>query len=175
MRPPERSWLRDSYAGLVWATAVGFLLAFGLTWLVRQPLGEQFAGEGTQTHASSQMLAAADPARESTDSSAQAPSEQPDAADRWELVTLVMDDGSAGGEQRLELPVVESGDGDRAWLDEEAPVVPQELRVALERLGHRVDERRQLLPFTLEDGRQGHRAGGRSGVHAAQPKLSIVE
>lgn len=43
---------------------------------------------------------------------------------------------------------------DDGWLQIEPSAMPAEVQRALERMGHRVEQRRQLVPYRLEDGRQ---------------------
>jgi hypothetical protein len=67
-------------------------------------------------------------------------------------VRLVVD-GPQGAAQEIELPVVEGGSLDEL-LSGQGSAIPAEVQRALERLGHRVRQRRQLVPFDLEDGRR---------------------
>lgn len=61
---------------------------------------------------------------------------------------------AVGGPSRAaderQLPVT-AGDG---WLLVEPSAMPAEVQRALERMGHRVEQRRQLVPYRLEDGRR---------------------
>ncbi len=76
----------------------------------------------------------------------------PSHANPLDTVRLVMDDGTNGARE-VEVPF-EATSADDAWLTNRQPIVPRELRQALERMGHHVDERRQFLPVQLNDGRQ---------------------
>jgi hypothetical protein len=67
-------------------------------------------------------------------------------------VRLVVD-GPQGASQEIELPVMEGGSLDEL-LSGQGSAIPAEVQRALERLGHRVRQRRQLVPFDLEDGRR---------------------
>jgi len=144
--PAPRVTSRTSWAGLSLAMAATFLLAFGLAWTMRAPIrSTQHLADAPEVERNLSTLAVAPPIVEQNDGQGQ---------DRWGSVTLVMDDGK-NGEREVELPVVEEeGTPNDAWLTNAGPVVPRELRQAFERLGHRVDERRQLLPVQLNDGRQ---------------------
>ncbi len=138
-------------AGLPLAMAATFLLAFGLAWTMRVPSSPpQESAAAPEMGAVLSALASADrsvgrdPGRQSAGQ----------RQDRWGTVTLVMDDGQ-NGEREVELPVVEEdGNPDAEWLTNDTPVVPPELRQAFERMGHHVDQRRQLVPVQLDDGRQ---------------------
>ncbi|MEX2118610.1 MAG: hypothetical protein WD847_03295 [Pirellulales bacterium] len=67
-------------------------------------------------------------------------------------VRLVVD-GPQGASQEFELPVMEGGSLDEL-LAGQGSAIPAEVQRAFERLGHRVRQRRQLVPFELEDGRR---------------------
>jgi hypothetical protein len=54
----------------------------------------------------------------------------------------------------IRLPVRSLDDSSGGWALTEPSAVPEEVRQALERLGHRVEERRQLVPYRLDDGRR---------------------
>lgn len=61
--------------------------------------------------------------------------------------------GSTGGNE-VQVPIIE-GDGlDDDWWRRQPAALPADVRRAFERMGHQVRERRQLLPFELEDGRR---------------------
>lgn len=61
--------------------------------------------------------------------------------------------GSAGAADEIQLPVVEGQSLGDDWLHGQ-PAMPLDVQQALERLGHRVRQQRQLVPFPLEDGRR---------------------
>lgn len=71
--------------------------------------------------------------------------------DAGDKVRLVVDDPGAADE--VQLPVVEGRRPDD-WLRGQPAAMPREVQQALERLGHRVRQQRQLVPFPLEDGRR---------------------
>lgn len=54
------------------------------------------------------------------------------------------------GADEIQLPAA-AGDG---WLLVEPSAMPTDVQRALERMGHRVEQRRQLVPYRLEDGRR---------------------
>jgi hypothetical protein len=62
--------------------------------------------------------------------------------------------GLAGAAEEIRVPVRSLDDVDDGWLLAEPSAVPDEVRQALERLGHRVEQRRQLVPYRLDDGRR---------------------
>lgn len=61
--------------------------------------------------------------------------------------------GPAGAADEIQLPVVEAQSLGDDWLDGQ-PAMPLDVQQALERLGHRVRQKRQLVPFSLDDGRR---------------------
>jgi hypothetical protein len=131
-----------------WAMAATFLLAFGLAWMIRAPGSRHVtAGGDAQAPVVANLANATPRARDASRASHAAAD-----SDRMDTVRLVMDDG-AHGMREVDLPV-EDTSADDAWLSYRQPVVPRELRQALERMGHRVNERRQFLPVQLDDGRQ---------------------
>jgi len=141
----QRWWTTGS--GVSLAMAACFLVAFSLAWMIRS---QGFAGveDASVVGPAIAAVAAADSPR--------VPGIASDAAafaDRWDTVTLVMD-GGPNDQREISYPVIEGAGGDDRWLDAPEPVVSRELRDALERLGHHVDERRQFVPVDLQDGRQ---------------------
>jgi hypothetical protein len=59
-----------------------------------------------------------------------------------------------GGDGRpVDVPIFEADAVDPSWLAEAPSVIPPEVRRALERSGHMVRQRRELVPIQLEDGR----------------------
>ncbi|HEY4310135.1 MAG TPA: hypothetical protein VGN12_11845 [Pirellulales bacterium] len=141
-------WWKATNVSLPWAMAATFLLAFGLAWTIRSPEARQLVGDSDTGAPVVTKLATADPLPRNTAKKADAATD----TGRLDTVKLVMDDG-ARGQREVELPI-ESTSADDAWLTQREPIVPRELRQALERMGHRVDERRQFLPVRLDDGRQ---------------------
>lgn len=131
-----------------WAMAATFLLAFGLAWMIRAPESRHVTASGDAQAPVVANLVNAGPQERDPGRASQAAGD----SDRMDTVRLVMDDGDHGMRE-VNLPV-EGTSADDAWLSHRQPVVPRELRQALERMGHRVNERRQFLPVQLDDGRQ---------------------
>lgn len=130
------------------ATAAGLLVAFGLGWSARSGVirstGDAMQVAGMQTPRLDEVPETFDPLG----------SIDFDADPQWGMVTLSMGRDAEGNLQQIELPVLDCDATDLAALERESPVVPIELRAALERLGHRVSEQRRLVTVSLEDGRQ---------------------
>ncbi|HVU89295.1 MAG TPA: hypothetical protein VHD36_18355 [Pirellulales bacterium] len=148
IEPRRQGWWNAPSVGLPWAMAATFLVAFGLAWILRAPGARE--GMGTSGLQSPQIPTPAGSYlatdRTGSNNASARESLPPDT------VRLVMDDGTNGARE-VELPI-ETTSADDAWLTNRQPIVPRELRQALERMGHRVDERRQFLPVQLDDGRQ---------------------
>jgi hypothetical protein len=130
--------------------AASFLLAFGLGLYVR---GGWPAGGPTEPSGPASMVAKQDPAEASSLDPWRDPSRN--AASRGPLgqVRLVVG-GPNGSADELELPVVEGAAFDPELLRNRPAAVPAEVERALERMGHRVQQRRELVPLRLEDGRR---------------------
>lgn len=62
--------------------------------------------------------------------------------------------GGSAGSNEVRVPIMEGDDLDDDWWRRQPAAMPAEMRQALERLGHQVHERRQLVPFDLDDGRR---------------------
>jgi hypothetical protein len=61
--------------------------------------------------------------------------------------------GRSGAADEIHLPVTgDELDGD--WLSGQSAAMPDDVRQALERMGHRVEQQRQLVPYRLGDGRR---------------------
>jgi hypothetical protein len=72
----------------------------------------------------------------------------------WRLVTLSTPaSGSAPG-RSLRLPAIERDSLDDDWVRNLPPAIPDEVLQALVRTGHQVQQRRELVPVPLEDGRR---------------------
>lgn len=64
---------------------------------------------------------------------------------------LAVGGSSADG---IQVPVVAGDQLDGGWLLSQPSAVPEEVRRALERMGHRVEQQRRLVPYRLGDGRR---------------------
>ena len=152
--PAARPWWNVPHSGMALAAAASFLLAFGLAWYARQAtLPAPGVDEGA-----ARALAALSGANRShafpTAPQAWASSGSSAARQLPDGVTLVVNDRATGRPEEIQLPVVESSDPREVWRALEQPAVSPPLRDALERLGHHVEEHRQLVPVSLRDGRQ---------------------
>ncbi len=69
----------------------------------------------------------------------------------WQLVTLAGPDGTVG---EIKLPAIERDKLDENWLAGVPAAMPADVLRALERTGHKVRQRRELLPLRMKDGRR---------------------
>jgi hypothetical protein len=76
------------------------------------------------------------------------------AGPRWQTVRLRLGD-AAGDSQSLNVPVVEGSNLDENWVENQGSALPPNVVRMLERMGHEVQQQRQLLPIQLDDGRRG--------------------
>lgn len=149
--PSEDRW--STALGAPWALAACALVAFALGWLARPQSHDDWT-ENLEPVASSPL--AEHVADLSNENLGGGPDEVSSdfAMEEPETVTLVMDCGPNGEQRQIELPVMPAGEEDLASLERGEPVVTAELQAALLRMGYRVQERRQLMPFVLNDGRR---------------------
>jgi hypothetical protein len=139
---------RTSGGAWRWRTALGplamaasFLLAFGLGLWTR---GGWPAGDPTQPGPDRAL---------GNRVATQEPADVPVPRGPLGQVRLVVG-GPNGSADEIELPVVEGEAFDPAYLRSRPTAVPLEVERALERMGHRVQQRRELVPLRLEDGRR---------------------
>jgi len=71
----------------------------------------------------------------------------------WRMVTLTPSDGQdrAGA---LHLPAVERQNVDEGWLQNMPSAIPDDVLQALNRTGHQVQQRREVIPVPMKDGRR---------------------
>ena len=62
--------------------------------------------------------------------------------------------GRPGAADEIQLPVMAGDEIAGDWLRAQPAAMPEEVQQALERLGHRVEQRRRLVPYRLDDGRR---------------------
>lgn len=70
----------------------------------------------------------------------------------WQLVTLKVPN-AAGGAREVRVPAFERSALDEQWLSN-LPSIPPEILQRLHQTGHNVQRSRELMPVSLEDGRQ---------------------
>ncbi len=75
------------------------------------------------------------------------------AANHMGEATLIVRDAD-GVQRRVQFPVIFSQEEEAAAQLLSEPIVPQHIVEAMRRLGHRVEQHRNIVPVALEDGRQ---------------------
>lgn len=156
---PRRRWVRtrrredsawEQWAGAPLTLAASVLVAFALGWLARPTSAIwEDVPQSPVAPALVQKSAPESPIVSDDDELFGSLAPEPQ-----ETVTLVMNCGRDGETRQIELPVLASSDENLAALTREGPVVPAEVQAALLQIGHRVTERRELMPLVLEDGRR---------------------
>lgn len=139
---PPRSWFTPALA-----LAASVLVAFALGLWARGgwPAGDRNMLPLDERHALSRVANDGDSPSDAL--AAGRPEQGPTGK-----VRLVVG-GPAGAADEIQLPVVEAQSLGDDWLDGQ-PAMPLDVQQALERLGHRVRQKRQLVPFSLDDGRR---------------------
>lgn len=133
------------------AMAASFLLTFGLGLLARS--GWPRGGSTEPTAGSATMVVKQDPAESPNLDPWREPSRRGPSRGPLGQVRLVVG-GPNGSADEIELPVVEGEALDPEFFRNRPAAVPLEVERALERMGHRVQQRRDLVPLRLEDGRR---------------------
>jgi hypothetical protein len=138
--------------GTLAAMAASFLLVLGLgSWALRfrvVPPSGGLAGGGAAnqvalTGGGRQLVS------QVSQSGALSPSNR--IANPWRLVTV--SDGRDPAAS-FNLPAIECNNIDQQWLKNMPPAIPDNVLQALARTGHQIQQRRELVPVPLKDGRQ---------------------
>jgi hypothetical protein len=146
--------------GMALACAASFAAAFALAailkgiWMKPTMASREIVGalhNSAPANSPAENASASDPAPRVVRNGAR------DHSPAWEAagnLTLAVNAGEGGGEQRVEVPLYYVADGEipDAWSTSSS--APPALLEALEHAGHRVTRRRQLWPLTLDDGRK---------------------
>ena len=146
----------------VWRQRLGTLVAMAASFLVAMVLGGRFhdsattvgsAGRVTSqpvaTTAINETMVAPPPV-----AAAALTPEQPGPSDQWETVTLSTPQVPGGAPETIRLPAVRRNELDRQWLDRMPGAVPADVLQAFQRMGHQVEQQRELVPVEMQDGRR---------------------
>ncbi len=125
-----------------WTHRVGTALAMAASFLIVFWIGS-FA-ERTMLDRSAGPLAQNEPPRAVGHAAPDAAGSKP-----WQMVTLASPSGS-----KIRMPAAERNRLDPQWLDALPSAVPDDVLQAFNRTGHQVQQRRELVPIPLGDGRQ---------------------
>jgi hypothetical protein len=72
----------------------------------------------------------------------------------WQMVEFASSGESPDDRKVIQLPAIERDKLDADWLKKLPAAIPADVLQALQRTGHRVQRRRELLPYRMQDGRQ---------------------
>lgn len=151
MSPVGRRPWSGGRGGTLLAMAASFLLALGLGTLLR----DFAAHRGSSPSDGNPLVATQQQDRPGPSRSEERRALQPDRSSQsWQLVNLGVSGGPDGAERSIQLPACQRDTLDEQWLNSFPQAVPRDVRRALQRTGHRVDESRQFLPLRLRDGRR---------------------
>lgn len=134
------------------AMAASFLAAFGLGLLSRGAW-PGIGGAARQDPISAENLKVAQQETGAAVELKRGPGYALPSREPMGQVRLVVD-GPGGAENEIQLPVVESRSLDADFLQNQPAAVPAEIQQMLERMGHQVRQRREMLPLRLKDGRR---------------------
>jgi hypothetical protein len=73
----------------------------------------------------------------------------PAATNPWRMVTVAAPAGES-----LKVPAIERNNIDQQWLSNLPPAIPEDVRQAFSRTGHQIEQHRELVPVSLQDGRR---------------------
>jgi hypothetical protein len=76
------------------------------------------------------------------------------ASNPWRVVTLSSPAGTKDANVSFELPAMERDNLDQQWLQSLPSAIPDNVMQAFNRTGHQVQQRRELVPVRLNDGRR---------------------
>jgi anti-sigma factor RsiW len=71
----------------------------------------------------------------------------------WRMVAVTPSDGQNKA-QVMHLPAMERQNIDEAWLQKMPSAIPEDVLQALNRTGHQVQQRREVIPVPMKDGRR---------------------
>ena len=143
-RPPRSAW--SGRLGTVLAMAASFMLAMWLGWWVQHDrvglhgvltdkggIGELAQNIGLRPEPASRVDAPRSP---------------------WRTVTVSAPGRNGEPGPTFNLSAVERDNIDEQWLRSVPPAIPEEVLQALNRTGHEIQQRRELVSAPLEDGRR---------------------
>ena len=151
------SW--NPILGKIFSLAAVALITVGLTLLVRdrfvptapgQARGNEIAQQDREVEDSPSRQLAQDSKREGAARESQGAT--PEDAER-EALTLLVEDSPSAPPRTVRVPLIDH----RPFFDDSAandmtPLIPEQVRSLLERMGRRVENRRRYAPIDLDDG-----------------------
>jgi hypothetical protein len=146
IKPRKKAFAWRTYV----AVAASFFVAFGLaTWLNRQHGGD--AGQIDNNIAATAPALQNDAANNAVNTVEAAPAEA--AASTPSAIRFTVA-GQRGDRQSVELPIVNDARQLESLFADNQDLLPDYIRERIERSGHQIEQRRELLPIELNDGRQ---------------------
>jgi hypothetical protein len=150
-------WLRRLATGM--AMAASFAAAVYLGSLFRSSSLGSGGGLGIEN-----QLAKVDPQQpvwnqsnpltNSNDGLAKMQPREDSPSNPWRVVTVSSPSNGQSPGQSFNVPAIERDNIDEQWVRSLPPAIPEDVRRALNRTGHEILQRRELVPVPLKDGRQ---------------------
>ncbi|NLF08164.1 MAG: hypothetical protein GX594_09325 [Pirellulaceae bacterium] len=125
------------------AMAASFLLAMWIGWWAQS--GKVFDAGGLRLGQFAHTADSPTPANQDPQASPTKP---------WEVVTVSVPGSDGRPCASFNLPAIERRAIDSRWLEDTPSAIPQDVREALARTGHEIKQHRELVPVSLQDGRQ---------------------
>lgn len=139
----------------VWHNRLGTLVAMAASFLLAFWVGSHLQQLGIDHRATSEptagQIALKTPSQSPSHGLGPSVESTPNP---WKVVTVPSPAGSPNAGSSMQLPAVERDKIDQQWLRNLPPAMPDNVRQAFARSGHQVDEQRELMPVSLQDGRQ---------------------
>jgi hypothetical protein len=139
--PAGRRWSLQSVAAMAMGLVACFLLAVGAThyWHDGGTAGPSGGITATDMVKSGPQTAPLVPG----------PSAYPDRSTPWQMVGLP----TGGDNGTMVIPAKQRDRWDDRWMQNLPSAMPENVRQALERTGHRVLQQREVIPVQMDDGR----------------------
>ena len=134
-------------------TALAMAASFAAALLVASWFQQNRAPVGGVANPSNQVAVAPVPGNQAPGPMGGARSE-PSPNGPWQMVTLTAPSAAADGAAPLRLPAVERQNVDEAWLRSLPPAIPDDVLQALSRNGYKIQQKRELVPVPMKDGRR---------------------
>ena len=76
------------------------------------------------------------------------------APNPWHIVTVSAPSDGQYPQASINVPAIERANIDEQWVRSLPPAIPDNVLQALARTGHQIQQRRELVPVPMKDGRQ---------------------
>ncbi len=138
-----------------WNRQMPTLLAMAASFLIALVLGMALRGGGASLPGSRPSLGNMATMTTQALPGPRTPGQDPAAAaNPWQMVTLTASDGAQEAPESFELPVRSGTRLDPQWLQSLPAPVPSDVVQALRDSGHQIEQRRELVPVPMRDGRR---------------------